>query len=287
MHDHTLKGRAYGRTACMDCGSTDINWSGHYKHRGPHSSRCHPCYLAYCRWKYQRRAAEGRQTPSEQTRRVSNRCCVLCGGILGYKRSKFCPECALEGRRANERERTRLRGLSNWTRKCLCGVTFTATHRGLYCSKTCPARQPKRVKQPKPIRVVAYRGCRDCDSPIVAIGNRMRCPDCARLRNISRITSLYWIAAANREIRKASAWRHQIVDYLRDRDGNNCGLCGKAMLFEVKTGPSGDKRGATIDHILPRSRGGADDLSNLQLAHWSCNNRKGNRGGPEQLRLVG
>lgn len=47
--------------------------------------------------------------------------------------------------------------------------------------------------------------------------------------------------------------------------------------------------GATVDHVIPRSLGGSDDLSNLRLAHWSCNRAKGNR--PidmgEQLRLVG
>lgn len=32
-----------------------------------------------------------------------------------------------------------------------------------------------------------------------------------------------------------------------------------------------------IDHIVPRSRGGSDERSNLQAAHAECNQRKGNR----------
>jgi hypothetical protein len=28
---------------------------------------------------------------------------------------------------------------------------------------------------------------------------------------------------------------------------------------------------AVVDHILPKSRGGTDDLDNLQIAHWRCN----------------
>lgn len=32
---------------------------------------------------------------------------------------------------------------------------------------------------------------------------------------------------------------------------------------------------ATIDHILPRERGGSDDDANLASACWTCNSRKG------------
>lgn len=31
----------------------------------------------------------------------------------------------------------------------------------------------------------------------------------------------------------------------------------------------------TFDHILPLSKGGFDELENYQLAHWKCNQAKG------------
>lgn len=31
----------------------------------------------------------------------------------------------------------------------------------------------------------------------------------------------------------------------------------------------------TLDHIFPKSKGGSNDLRNLQLAHRWCNNKKG------------
>ncbi|NHP18416.1 HNH endonuclease [Rhodococcus sp. IC4_135] len=48
--------------------------------------------------------------------------------------------------------------------------------------------------------------------------------------------------------------------------GVRCHLCGKA------TPPA-----TTADHIIPRSRGGADTLSNLRPAHQSCNSARGNK----------
>lgn len=49
------------------------------------------------------------------------------------------------------------------------------------------------------------------------------------------------------------------------RDNHQCQYCG-------------DKNGnLTIDHILPRSRGGQETWENLVTACISCNNKKGNR----------
>lgn len=37
------------------------------------------------------------------------------------------------------------------------------------------------------------------------------------------------------------------------------------------------KQRATFDHVIPRSKGGADTADNLQLAHARCNKIKGNK----------
>ncbi len=49
------------------------------------------------------------------------------------------------------------------------------------------------------------------------------------------------------------------------RDGMRCQYCGKSNVQ------------LTIDHIIPRSRGGKDEWENLVTACVSCNNKKGNR----------
>lgn len=43
----------------------------------------------------------------------------------------------------------------------------------------------------------------------------------------------------------------------------------------------------SLDHIEPLSLGGAHDPANVRLAHLKCNNDRSNRGGNEQLMLVG
>lgn len=56
-------------------------------------------------------------------------------------------------------------------------------------------------------------------------------------------------------------------DALYQRQNGSCGGCGDHMR----------QRNLTIDHIVPRSKGGSDDMENLQLLCQACNSTKGNR----------
>ena len=56
------------------------------------------------------------------------------------------------------------------------------------------------------------------------------------------------------------------------RDNYQCQYCGK------KT------HALTIDHVIPKSRGGADTWDNLVAACVKCNNKKGNRT-PEEAHM--
>lgn len=73
-------------------------------------------------------------------------------------------------------------------------------------------------------------------------------------------------------------------DLIGDRDGWCCGLCGKRVDRGL-TYPH--RQSASLDHIVPLSLGGKHVLANVQIAHLTCNVAKGNRGGGEQLLLVG
>ena len=54
-----------------------------------------------------------------------------------------------------------------------------------------------------------------------------------------------------------------------------CGICGKPVDFELKYP---HPLSACVDHIVPISKGGhPSDISNLQLAHWTCNRAKSDK----------
>ena len=79
-----------------------------------------------------------------------------------------------------------------------------------------------------------------------------------------------------------------LLTYLIERDGNQCRIPG--CKFKTRTiAPLGSKspRKASIDHIVPLSRGGKHEIANVQLAHDRCNRSKNNRGSGDQLALIG
>lgn len=45
-----------------------------------------------------------------------------------------------------------------------------------------------------------------------------------------------------------------------------CYVCGR----HVK------KSCASLEHVIPVSKGGTDDIGNLSISHWQCNKRRGN-----------
>lgn len=54
-----------------------------------------------------------------------------------------------------------------------------------------------------------------------------------------------------------------------------CGICGQPVDFSLKYP---HPLSACIDHIIPIAKGGhPSDISNLQLAHWTCNRQKSDK----------
>lgn len=57
-----------------------------------------------------------------------------------------------------------------------------------------------------------------------------------------------------------------------ERDGWVCGICAAPVDRDLQWP---DEMSASLDHVVPLSRGGHHVLSNVQLAHLGCNIRKG------------
>lgn len=57
------------------------------------------------------------------------------------------------------------------------------------------------------------------------------------------------------------------LDEIYERDGRICHLCSKPV----------ERQQATMDHVIPVTKGGPHTRANVKLAHRGCNTRKGNR----------
>lgn len=65
--------------------------------------------------------------------------------------------------------------------------------------------------------------------------------------------------------------RKHVMRHLVQKHRGLCALCSEPVSFKL-----GAPNYATIDHVVPLSRGGLDVPSNYQLACHECNQRKGN-----------
>lgn len=71
-----------------------------------------------------------------------------------------------------------------------------------------------------------------------------------------------------------------MANRLLERDGPGCWLCGGPMPDPPKRA---NKR-RTIEHLVPRSKGGTDDWGNLVVCHQHCNHHLADR--PREKKLA-
>lgn len=71
--------------------------------------------------------------------------------------------------------------------------------------------------------------------------------------------------------------------FICDRDRWRCGICRKPVDRALR---HPDLMCASLDHIVPVSEGGTNDLWNLRLTHLRCNLSRRNVGVAEQLPML-
>lgn len=89
-----------------------------------------------------------------------------------------------------------------------------------------------------------------------------------------------------------------VIDYCINRDGKICGICKQSIEEELKKYSEYAKMqkeirrqkrilqqkviefrkyiSINIDHIVPKSKDGKNDIDNYQVTHIECNTKKGN-----------
>lgn len=70
-------------------------------------------------------------------------------------------------------------------------------------------------------------------------------------------------------IKRRSVWPIEVILHLAERQGWICPECGSD--FRLNDGSH------HIDHVIPWSLGGGNELANIQILHADCNLRKGAR----------
>lgn len=178
-----------------------------------------------------------------------------------------------------------------------------------FCSKACSvALDSQRASYGHTDRCpLTIAPCELCATPIVARRNRRFCDPCVTLNGAScaiRIVDCVSCGEAyvrhgrggnakfcsprcqrseHRKRHGRRAMPQSVRLAVMRRDGWVCHLCGK----QIPKRPFKNRRqDGTVDHLVPRSKGGSDEMSNLAAAHHGCNSRRNNRGAA-QLRLIG
>ncbi len=96
------------------------------------------------------------------------------------------------------------------------------------------------------------------------------------LRTVSSTFPVPSVIALRRYINVPRRKAHWSRKGVLVRDSYTCIYCG-VRPGDVVRGSVLSKMDFTVDHILPKSRGGKDNWSNTGCACYVCNHRKGNR----------
>ncbi|WP_371287153.1 HNH endonuclease [Mycobacteroides abscessus] len=124
--------------------------------------------------------------------------------------------------------------------------------------------------------------CRVCREWFVDLHMGITCSD--DCREIHR-ASVKRVQKSRRRAVKRNAYVEDVSPKrVFERDGYRCHICRKKVRTDVVVP---HPRAATVDHLIPLACGGTHEMANCRTACFLCNAVKGDRGGGEQLMLVG
>jgi len=185
------------------------------------------------------------------------------------------------------------------SRPCVwCGAEFALDPKNgkqVYCSRACVGQTSHKPKV-KASRIY-FVECGECAKLFVARrrGKTICNAECRKKRQARRYSdnpkyrnNIIAHSHARRAHRLGLGNTKVTLAYLIERDKGRCQAtaCHFRSRKVATLGTRGPRR-PSMDHIIPLSRGGMHALANVQLAHYRCNLSKNNRGGGEQLRLIG
>lgn len=248
----------------------------------------------------------GRRPPPPLSAEERERSCERCGEKFQNRRRlpeshgrfcslKCCNAVTNKGRNAGiskvplDRPSKRRPSHRVYFPRCPCGVVFTARKASArYCSADC---MPSIART----SIATNATCRICGSAFEREhGGQCFCSDVCRAASArgtrSRSRKARRARGDDRGKHKKRAKRYGVAyepinaQRVMERDGWKCRICGKAIKRDAV---APHPLSASLDHIIPMSKGGPHLYTNVQAAHFLCNSVKGTRSRGEQLLLVG
>lgn len=184
--------------------------------------------------------------------------CADCGELM-WRGTTSLPEGQARCRPCRARSFTHgtMRGYKKFGCRCdLCRTVNNAA-----------AREHQRRLRERQGRIV--RKCAECGENFNPRSNQIICSPACRKIYYGRFGDHYSRA-------QFFGVEYEVIDRsaVFERDGWCCGICG---LDVDPAEPFPEPGAATIDHVVPMSRGGGHTWTNVQLAHFYCNTVKGAR----------
>ena len=267
--------------SCSQCGVV----IGRHKRKTSGQSKCRPCRCSETDVRYIKNPCsgcgqkvvvrQGKSTPMCRQCRAVKRTKTCVGCLINFTAStknavvqKYCSyECAMQHR-------------VNWNKKTTDLVLYTGPR--LVDCRPMPPPPKRRFKSVK---------CRQCSTMFLTLNVDVTCSALCQKINIREQRSQ---AKSRRRARKKQAFVENVSPrYIFKRDNYRCNLklsvnCnGKTDPRKVVPHP----RAPTLDHIIPLNAGVENDGWHSKANNWTacfeCNCMKSDRGGGEQLALIG
>lgn len=138
--------------------------------------------------------------------------------------------------------------------------------------KSCARERTREYRERNPYqRVRVERICFNCKKTFM--GNNRRTLHCSDECADGTLTMRNWKHMKARQLRTRVAFVEKFDRFeIFERDNWICGICGEKVNRDLK---HPNPLSASLDHIIPISRGGEHSRQNAQCSHWVCNMRKG------------
>lgn len=202
---------------------------------------------------------------------ITKKVCSCCGKeFTVFASGKNRKYCSVKCRGISDRT------LKGTNRTCvICGKSYEPIHKKQKCcSRDCQTKATNQALVEGLFNI--KKTCTVCGSQFTPIRvNQEFCSKACREKNYNTLNPDYGSAKRGRYRARLANAEHKpySATEIFQRDGWRCGICG-GKVNKKKKYP--DPLSASIDHIIPLSRGGCDTEDNVQLSHLKCNVSKSN-----------